>query len=544
MEKRLILAIALSILVIVSFQHYVSRMYPQQPRVAGQGLMQQNGQAEDTSAQHVVVEDAKKESVQAASLAAKYPNEEEYVVETDRLVVVFSNIGGSIKEIRLKDYLSDDKKSYLAIATCKDPRQYIMSISDPTNLIPSLNELPYTLSENKGRISYSIKTENVEVEKTYALSRTDCLIESNIKVKNVGTQPITMSYRLLGGSGMIEPPKDRRFYEVLAKINGKIDRSKDPKGARIINKGIVEWTALKTRYFSLILKPLSGATYQYCEGSMSEGLRTGVDVQGFTLDQRAMIENQSVLFAGPSDIKQLKEYNLGLEETVTFGIFTPISKVLLVILNLLYRVFHNWGVSIIILALILNTITFPLTRKSFQSMQKMQSLQPHMEKLKTQHKNSPQKLNKEMMGLYKEHKVNPLGGCLPMLLQMPIFISLYQALIRSINLKGASFLWIKDLSLPDAFPLPFELPVLGNSINILPILMAGAMLMQQKISGKAMAASQSKEQAQQQKMMMIMMPVMFGVIFYSFSSGLVLYWLTNTMLTVTEQTLIFKKKQA
>ena len=115
-------------------------------------------------------------------------------------------------------------------------------------------------------------------------------------------------------------------------------------------------------------------------------------------------------------------------------------------------------------------------------MQQMKNLQPHMQKLKELHKDNPQKLNKEMMGLYKQYNVNPFGGCLPMLLQIPIFIALYQGLIRSVELKGARFLWIKDLSRPDALSLPFSLPVLGNSINILPILMVVMMFLQQKVS--------------------------------------------------------------
>ena len=164
-----------------------------------------------------------------------------------------------------------------------------------------------------------------------------------------------------------------------------------------------------------------------------------------------------------------------------------------------------------------------------------------MEKLKVQFKDNPQKLNKEVMELYKKYNINPLGGCLPLLLQMPIFIALYQALTKSIDLRGASFLWIKDLSAPDAVAIPVTLPLIGDHINILPLAMVVLMIFQQKVSTKVMGSAVTEEQKQQQKMMLIMMPVMFGFIFYSMPSGMVLYWVVNTLLTIVEQSAILKK---
>lgn len=172
-------------------------------------------------------------------------------------------------------------------------------------------------------------------------------------------------------------------------------------------------------------------------------------------------------------------------------------------------------------------------------MKEMQLLQPKIDALRKELKDNPQRLNKEIMELYKEHKVNPLGGCLPLLLQMPIFFALYQALIRSAALRGAHFLWIKDLSAPDKlFTLKNSIPFLGNQINILPILMAIGMFVQQKIS----SVKATGEAAQQQKMMSIIMPVMFGVIFYQMPSGLVLYWLVNSMLMLFYQLRLNKQK--
>ena len=175
-------------------------------------------------------------------------------------------------------------------------------------------------------------------------------------------------------------------------------------------------------------------------------------------------------------------------------------------------------------------------------MRRMQTLQPMMEKIRQEHKSNPQRMNKEIGALYKEHQVNPLSGCFPMLLQFPILIALYQGLLRFVELKGATCLWINDLSQPDKIALPFTLPLVGKELHILPLMMAGFMLVQQKIS-MGNNTAMSPEQRQQQKIMTIMMPIMFGFMFYNFSSGLVLYWLTSTILTTTEHAL-FRKKYA
>ncbi|MDD5680896.1 MAG: membrane protein insertase YidC, partial [Candidatus Omnitrophica bacterium] len=191
------------------------------------------------------------------------------------------------------------------------------------------------------------------------------------------------------------------------------------------------------------------------------------------------------------------------------------------------------GIAIILLSILVNMVLFPLSRKSYESMKKMQTIQPHMDRLREVHKDNPQKLNKETMELYKKYDVNPMGGCLPLLLQIPVFIALYQALMKSLELRGSGFLWVKDLSMPDAVPLPLSLPLIGNSINVLPILMTIGMAFQQKFSTPK-GAAQSAQQKQQQQMMIIM-PVVFLFVMYSFPSGLVLYWLVNTILTMFEQ---------
>ena len=195
-------------------------------------------------------------------------------------------------------------------------------------------------------------------------------------------------------------------------------------------------------------------------------------------------------------------------------------------LKFLFSLLHNWGLAIIVLTFIVSILLYPLTWKSFKSMKEIQLIQPKIEKLRLEHKDNTQKFNKEVMQLYRKHKVNPFGGCLPILLQMPIFIALYQVFMRSIELRGAKFLWINDLSLPDRASLPFSLPLIGNRINILPLLMVGFMFLQQKTMAKQ--AVPGKEE--QQRAMAMLMPLLFGFMFYNLPSGLVLYWLTQTLL--------------
>jgi len=204
------------------------------------------------------------------------------------------------------------------------------------------------------------------------------------------------------------------------------------------------------------------------------------------------------------------------------------------LLYFFYFLTKNWGLSIIGFAVFIYFVLFPFTAKSTKTMRRMQEIQPEIEELKNKHKDSPQKLQKETMELYRKYKINPLGGCLPLFLQLPIFISLYQVLFRLVDLKGANFLWISDLSLPDSLlKLPFPPPV--NYLNLLPILLMIIGLVQQKVTTSAGSSPE-------QKKMGLFFGVFLGVIFYNFPSGLVLYWLTQNLLTFTYQLRISKNK--
>jgi YidC/Oxa1 family membrane protein insertase len=226
-----------------------------------------------------------------------------------------------------------------------------------------------------------------------------------------------------------------------------------------------------------------------------------------------------------------------MEHVIDFGFFSIIARPLFWFLKWLYGLSHNYGVAIILLTIITRIPFFPLISKGQKSMKKLADIQPKMAEIREKYKNDPQKMQQEMMALYKTNKVSPMGGCLPMLLQMPVFFALYSTLSTAIELRQAPFmLWIKDLAQPDTLfgHIPHAIPFLGGfALGPLPLLMGATSFVQQKMTP-------STADPKQQKIMMLM-PIMFTFIFLNFSSGLVLYWLVNNILSIAQQFYINKK---
>jgi len=243
------------------------------------------------------------------------------------------------------------------------------------------------------------------------------------------------------------------------------------------------------------------------------------------------------LFFGPKSLKLLSGLNYELKKAIHFGMFDFIAKPCLWIMNFLYGVIPNYGVAIIILTLLTKIILWPLGNKSYKSMSEMKKIQPLMAEMREKHKGDKKMQNQAIMGLYKTYKINPLGGCIPMLAQIPVFFALYRMLYEAIELRHASFFgWINDLSAPDRlfnfdFSIPFMEPPYG--IPVLTIVMGATMLLQQKMTPAQGDPTQAK--------MMMMMPIVFTFIFINFSSGLVLYWLVNNVLSIAQQQYIQRK---
>jgi YidC/Oxa1 family membrane protein insertase len=296
--------------------------------------------------------------------------------------------------------------------------------------------------------------------------------------------------------------------------------------------GSVHFAGLQNRYFTVVGVvpqeqgvPVEGRIKVSGEmESMSQSWTIDVPARRGVGDELAVA--QLDLYVGPQVADLLKPYGQGLVETMDLGwkFFRPLSKLVLVVVEFFHRYISNYGLIIIIISVLSKLMLYPLTRSSTKSMKRMQEVQPKMKALQEKYKNDKEKLNQATMQLYKDEKVNPVAGCLPLVLQSPIFIALYQALSHTIVLRGQPFVWwITDLSQPDAImALPFALPMLGSDLNVLPILMAGAMYFQTKFTPNA--------GGQQMAMMNTMMPLFMIFIFYNMPSGLVLYWLVNTLM--------------
>jgi len=536
MEKRIIIAISLSILVIVLFQVVLPKkaaVTPVTPQEMGPAPL----------AGKMRPSEAYTEKAYAEKREATF-KEKTTTAHTDKYILTFTSAGASLKSIQLKDYPDHKTGAPMDLVLNAEGKRAVLSLESNV-LQKGLDRVNFTLTkkENNKLIYEYSKPGQFRIIKEYYLYKPSDYVELRVSIQNLGSSAIEKDYDILGASSLhsVGAVMGRRFLEINSMIDGKIVRNAKVKNEEELIRGIVSWTGVKERYFCMILKPGQESEGVVLKQFSKTNLASGVRTKRASIYSGQTSTDSYILYIGPNDAVRLSNLDFGFEKMLNYGVFGSISKVLLVILRAFHKIVRNWGVAIIMLTMLINLVLFPLTRKSFTSMQKIQEVQPHIEKLRKVHKDNPQKLNKELAELYRQYNINPLGGCLPLLIQMPIFIALYQGLIRSIELKGASFLWIKDLSHPDYVQIPFSLPYIGNQIHVLPLLMVVAMFFQQKMSAKGMAGG-SPEQRQQQKIMMTVFPLFFGFLFYNFPSGLVLYWLTNTILMVIEHSSMRKAR--
>jgi len=279
-------------------------------------------------------------------------------------------------------------------------------------------------------------------------------------------------------------------------------------------KGRILWAAFQDKYFVAALIPKSAPLSAIVEKRKEERVLVGLR---FPLP-RSGEESRILLYAGPKMSDILKSYGVSLEKVIDYGWFSLLAEPLLFVLRFFYRFTQNYGTSIILLTLLVKLLFFPLSQKSSMSMKKMQKIQPQIQLLQNTYKSDKQKLQQEMMLLYKKQGVNPMGGCLPMIVQIPVFIALYNVLNSSIELRGAPFLWwIQDLSTKDPY-------------YVTPILMGATMVIQQKMTPTSADPVQAK--------MMMILPIVFTFMFLNFPAGLVIYWLVNNILSIGQQYLI------
>jgi YidC/Oxa1 family membrane protein insertase len=283
------------------------------------------------------------------------------------------------------------------------------------------------------------------------------------------------------------------------------------------DKGEIRWFSFEGEYFTaLVIPPPSQKNITLTvKGDEKNLLKANVIVPPVSIQPGDSVKIPYRVYIGPKETNQLKALDADAEKLLDFGYFTIVAKPLLWFLSLTHSITRNYGIDILILSILIKIIFLPLTQISFKSMKEMQKIQPEMNRLKEVYKNDKARLQQEIMLLYKRRRVNPMSGCIPMVVQIPVFIALYNALQNALEMRHAPFfLWIRDLSAKDP-------------IYITPLVMGASMVIQQKMTPSAADPAQAK--------LMLLMPVMFTFLFLNFPSGLVLYWMVNNVLSIAHQ---------
>jgi YidC/Oxa1 family membrane protein insertase len=416
--------------------------------------------------------------------------------------------------------------------------------------IPDLNNVIYESAaagksidvySNPETIAFSWKSpEGIVFIKEYAFSPTNYIISMTIRIKNGSEKnledqlKITLAnqleqkdayYGFVGPSGLI----DNKMKEV--KVG---DIKKEP-----FTEGTIKWIGLETIYFinSIVPKEIKHAGMILSEENNNIVYNSYLDPE-VKIEKGTQTAYNYDIYFGPKSLKLLNQMNNGLDKSINFGMFDFIAKPCLWLMNFIYDYIPNYGIAIIILTIIVKIILWPLGNKSYKSMNDMKKLAPLMKEIRDKYKDDKKKMNQETMALYKTYKINPMGGCLPMVLQIPVFFALYRMLYEAIELRHAPFfLWINDLSAPDRlFNFDIYIPLMQPpyGIPVLTLIMGASMFLQQKMAPAPADPTQAK--------LMTFMPILFTFIFINFSSGLVLYWLVNNLLSMGQQYYVSKKK--
>jgi YidC/Oxa1 family membrane protein insertase len=364
----------------------------------------------------------------------------------------------------------------------------------------------------------------VKVVKTYTFTRGSYVIGVDTKIVNVGTAPVTPTVymELVRDSQPVETPRFSHTFIGPAVYTDqhhfqKIDFSDiDKNKADYASSADNGWIAMVQHYFASAWIPQQGVKRDvYIEKIDPALYRVGIKQPVQTIAPGQSVDVSARLFAGPEEERMLEGVAPGLELVKDYGWVTIIAKPLFWLLEKIHSYVGNWGWAIVLLTLLIKAVFFPLSAASYKSMARMKEITPRMQALRERFKSDPQKMNAALMELYKTEKVNPFGGCLPVVVQIPVFISLYWVLLSSVEMRGAPWiLWIHDLSQQDPF-------------FILPVLMAVSMFLQTRLNPTPPDPVQAK--------MMMFMPIAFSVMFFFFPAGLVLYYVVNNVLSIAQQ---------
>ena len=548
MEKRMILAIAMSLAVLVGYQYFFSAPPPPPGVAAGKDnaapvpAPASRGGSAPTSA-----------SVAGGFAAKTAAPARTITVKTPLYSASIATEGGGVSSFLLFDYkdVPGPTGRPLDILGGKKPSQTTLSLYNDEDRPPLPSSLAFSSDAPAGievkagetrsvRLSWE-SAAGVRVTREYVFHGDKYEFETRVQATNGSREPIAVRPGLeLEQVYDGELAGDSYSFHGIVVGTGKsglkrYDLKDISKGK--VEKGPARWVSADSKYFTWILLPEREWTVTRASLVGETGVRVAAADTAATLQPGDTVRAGSRVFAGPKRSTLLAATEKDLPELIDFGWFSIVAKPLVFLLKASHRVTGNYGIDIILLTILIKILFFPLTQKSMASMRKMQELGPILKTLKEKYKGDAQRLNQETMNLYKTYKINPLSGCLPMLAQIPVFIALYKGLLVTIELRHAPFfLWVNDLSAPEHL---WNIAVAGYTIPIrlLPLLMGVSMFAQQK-----MTPSAGMEPAQQK--MMLFMPVIFTFMFWSFPTGLVIYWLVNNVLAIGQQMIYNRKADA
>ena len=466
-------------------------------------------------------------------------------IDTPLYSAVINEQGGGFKSFILKDYRKElnGDTGFMELVQTELPTELPVIFSMQSGaaqgmLLFKAEREKVVVTEGSSKASLSMVATlggGVTITRTLTIDPASYLIDDQYTVANRSGAAVaaTPAMVLANRPFAIQNAASRfMFSGPVALVNEELSEVKGKKltdGPKTF-KGNVSWAAYEDNYFICAVIPAQQGDRSVQMSAVEETVRTVISEGVVTLAPGTEQAFGYRLYFGPKKLSILKEVGYELSKAINFGWFDALAKPMLWLLNFFYDYIKNYGIAIILLTILIKGAFWPITQKGMKSMKNMQKLQPKVAKLKEKFKDDSQKMNQEMMALYKTYKVNPLGGCLPLVLQIPFFFALYKVLLMSIELRHAPFMfWITDLAAPDRLWIGFDIPFL-HGIPVLTLLMGGSMYLQQKMTPTTADPTQAR--------IMQMLPIVFTFMFLNFASGLVLYWFVNNLLSILQQQLI------
>ena len=494
---------------------------PQQPQKQQENKPQIEEKQQSPASEQQQSEPVSLKSSDSAVLKESIQIEEEKInIETAKYKAVFSNRGAAILSWSIRERNGEWIDLVLPQAAP------VMAN------FPGSNYKIVSKSDEKIVFEHT-SHEGWKIVKTYNLS--DSYMHSlNIALEKINETALLPQTELGWGPGIGTDMKEMKENTNLTRVIGFT--AANPEKIRKLKKepepaSLFRWSALDNRYFLAAFIPENPGDFdQVIPSRMDKKHPFSITVTALAPKDSLRKEYSVDLYLGPKSYTYLKSFNLGLEKAVDFGVFGFLGKAAFAVLTFLHKITNNYGWAIILLTVMIQILVMPLTLKSFRAAAAMKRIQPMIKDIQEKFKGSPQRLNAEMLNVYKTQKVNPLGGCLPMLLQLPIFWAFFVMLRNAYDLRNAPWiLWVKDLSAADQF-----MQIGGFNLNLLPLIMGIGMFLQQKMTAVTSDPTQRR--------IMYIMPVVFTFMFWTFPSGLVLYWLTNSVCSMILQYFVLKKE--